>query len=119
MNRDFLAKDKFYCSSYVNYRTSGQIQQIKQVPPTSESEIVVTVCLSSCEDCNGRYEDNTGQFKIQCHCNCHSNHDSLLENKKPACLGSGQNKQKGMTFPCKSEKDGSSQFQKNKDFLIG
>jgi hypothetical protein len=98
MNRDSLAKDKFYCSSYVNYRTSSQIQQIKQVPQTSESEIVVTVCLSSCEDCNGRYEDNTGQFKIQCHCNCHSNHDSQLEeNKKHACHGSSQNKQKGMT----------------------
>ena len=98
MNKDSLAKDMFYCSSYVNYRTSSQIQQIKQVPPNSESGIVVTVCLSSCEDCNGRYEDNTGQFKIQCLCNCHSNHESQLEEKKRhACVGSSQNKQKGMT----------------------
>jgi hypothetical protein len=42
-------------------------------PPkqTLESEFVVTECLSSCEDCNGRYEDNTGRFKIQCQCDCH------------------------------------------------
>ena len=89
-----LANDKLYAVP----KKSSQIQQIKQVPPNSEIEIVVTVCLSSCEDCNGRYEDNTGQFKIQCHCNCHSNHDSQLEeNKKYACHGSSQNKQKGMT----------------------
>jgi len=98
MNRDSLAKDKFYSYSHKQHSISkrtNRLQQVKQLTkPTLESGIIITVCLSSCEDCNGRYEDNTGQFKIQCHCNCHSSHDSLLEeNEKHACLGSSQNRQ--------------------------
>ncbi|CAN5356456.1 hypothetical protein BH18THE2_BH18THE2_22720 [soil metagenome] len=51
----------------------NQLLESQQSPKSpSKSSLVVTVCLSSCEDCNGRYEDTTSHFKIQCKCECHS-----------------------------------------------
>jgi hypothetical protein len=58
----------------MEHTKSNQPQQISQQPtPNTESKPVVTLCLASCEDCNGRYEDTTGRFKIQCLCKCHIN----------------------------------------------
>lgn len=58
--------------AYTSQDKLNQLQQINCQPhPNSEQVLVVTLCLSSCEDCNGRYEDNTGHFKIQCKCKCH------------------------------------------------
>jgi hypothetical protein len=38
----------------------------------SENEIMVTSCLSSCEDCTGIYKDVTNFIRLSCHCPCHS-----------------------------------------------
>jgi hypothetical protein len=98
MNRDSLAKDKFYSYSYKQHpisKRTNRLQQVKQLTkPTLESGVIVTMCLSPCDECNGRYVDNTGRFKIECRCNCHNSFDLLLEeNKKSACLGSSQDEQ--------------------------
>jgi hypothetical protein len=79
MENNVLASDKL-C---VVLTSPEQILE-NNLPPkqTLESEFVVTECLSSCEDCNGRYEDNTGRFKIQCRCKCHNSSDLLLEENK-------------------------------------
>jgi hypothetical protein len=103
MNKDSLAKDKVYPYYHKQHSISkgtNKPQQLKQMTkPTLDSGIVVTMCLSSCDECNGRYEDNTGRFKIQCRWNCHNSSDLLLEeNKKAACLGSSQDKQKEMIY---------------------
>src|SRR5215216_6392556 len=86
MDRESLAKDKFYSYYHKHHsisKSTNQLQQVKQLTkPTLKSGIIVTMCLSPCEECNGRYEDKTGQFKIQCHCNCHSNHNSPSEENK-------------------------------------
>jgi hypothetical protein len=88
MDNNVLANDKLYAVT----KKSSRLEQTSK--PNSESGIVVTLCLSSCDECNGRYEDNTGKFKIQCRCNCHDSLDLLLEeNKKSACLSSSENKQ--------------------------
>jgi hypothetical protein len=91
MNRDSLAKDKFYSDCHKQHSISkerNQPQQVKQMTkPILESGIIVTMCLASCDECNERYDDNTGKFKIQCRCKCHNSPNLLLEeNKKSACL---------------------------------
>lgn len=96
MDNNGLANDKLCVISTNPEKTQEDNEPSNQ---TLESEFIVTECLSSCEDCNGRYEDNTGQFKIQCRCNCHNSPGLLLgENKKSACLGSSQDKQKRIVY---------------------
>ena len=70
MNSNVLANDKHFAAKHAH--------QLQYVKPTPESVVVVTFCLSSCEECNGGYEDNTGKFKIQCHCLCHGDYESTV-----------------------------------------
>ena len=103
MNRDSLAEDKVYPYYHKQHSISkerNEPQRVKQMTKQIlESGIIVTMCLSSCDECNGRYEDNTGKFKIQCRCKCHNGSDlTLKENKKSACLGSSQDKQKELIY---------------------
>ena len=72
MENNVLANDKLCVISTNQEKTLEDNEPSNQ---TLESEFIVTECLSSCEDCNGRYEDNTGKFKIQCRCKCHKSPD--------------------------------------------
>jgi hypothetical protein len=43
----------------------------------------VTTCLTNSHiECTGSYESRLGEFKIECHCSCHYNSDTHL-NEKP------------------------------------
>jgi hypothetical protein len=82
MDNNGLANDKL-CVISTN---PEKILEDNQLPKqTLESEFIVTECLSSCEDCNGRYEDNTGRFKIQCQYDCHKQ-VNIKENDKSSDL---------------------------------
>jgi hypothetical protein len=74
---------------------SNQTNQIHTVKSSESNQIkesnsivikfpFVTTCLTNSHDeCTGSYEYKLGEFKIECHCNCHYNSDlhSVLQKR--------------------------------------
>jgi hypothetical protein len=55
---------------------SSESNQTKEPNSIVIKSLFVTTCLTNSHDeCTGSYEYGLGEFKIECHCDCHNNSD--------------------------------------------
>lgn len=61
---------------------SKESKQAKIANSKANKSPCVTTCLTnSHEECTGSYESRLGEFKIECHCSCHYDFDTHLDEK--------------------------------------
>ena len=70
---------------------NGRSNESNQVKITN-SKVIKSPCVTTCltnshDECTGSYESGSGEFKIECHCSCHYNSGTRLDENREAQFG--------------------------------